>query len=342
MPDRSRDVPVSLGDLLLVEADLRPADEEARAAIDALLGFSRTPAAPLTASLGPWQANEPQSPGGVQPPPQRAPSSAQAPETSRQTTPRLNGSRTEVRFVRRIGFDAPDWAGKAEPFQPAAGSDTSLPPPPLFAASHARAILTAMFATFHDGPDFDVDRMVSQLARGRRVEAIPYAQVPTLRGGAQVLIDVAETMDPYRDDITQLLADLDRLFGRAHLEVLQFRHCPSARDDRRRGVFDDPRRRPVRWRPPAPGVPVLIISDFALSPAVNDELDYATAGEWHEFAADVVAAHCHPVGLLPYPPSRWPMALGRVMSFVHWSERTTARQVMRALRETRLATRLTR
>ena len=335
-------MPVSLADLLLVEAHLRPADDEARAAIDALLGFSRTRATPPTASIGPWQANEPQSPAIAPPSAQRPQPSAPTADAVPPAAPRLSGSRTEVRFVQRIGFDAPDWADKSGGFEPAAGSDASLPPPPLFTAGHARAILSAMFATFHNGPDIDVDRMVAQLARGRRVEVIPYARVPTLRGGAQVLIDVAETMDPYRDDIAQLLADLDRLFGRAHLEVRQFRHCPSARDERRRGVFDDPRSRPAPWRPPAPGVPVLIVSDFTLSPAVSDELDYAGVGEWHEFATDVVAAHCHPVGLLPYPPSRWPPALGRTMSFVHWSERTTARQVMRALRETRPASRAAR
>jgi hypothetical protein len=49
----------------------------------------------------------------------------------------------------------------------------------------------------------------------------------------------------------------------------------------------------------------------------------------------VRAAGCHPVGLVPYAPSRWPPALTRLLTFVHWSERTTARQVMRALRETR-------
>jgi len=81
-------------------------------------------------------------------------------------------------------------------------------------------------------------------------------------------------------------------------------------------------------------VPVLVLSDFALTTA-SDDADGATTAEWLAFAADVRAAHGHPVALAAQAPSRWPAVLTRAMTFVHWSERTTARQVMRALRESR-------
>jgi hypothetical protein len=166
--------------------------------------------------------------------------------------------------------------------------------------------------------------------------------VPTLRRGAQVLVDRAEPLDPLRDDIRQVLGDIQRLFGRGHIDVQYFARCPSARNANRRGVSTTPRSRPVAWRAPGRGVPILLVSDFTISTVVDDETDFATIEEWQEFARDVLAAGCYPVGLVPYSPSRWPPALARFITFVHWSERTTARQVMRALRETRRPSEMSR
>jgi len=331
--ERDRSLPISLGDTLRVEADLQPADAETWEAIEKLLGYERPAASHARAKVGPWKPNEPTAvdttPTGVTPgkTPDAKPDAARPPV--------LRGAKTASQFLRRITFDSPTWASSATTFQPAAGADASLPPPPLFSATHARAILGAMFATFHDGPEVDVDRATSVLANGRRLTAIPFVPVPTLRRGAQLLVDRAAALDPLRDDVRQVIADAERLFGRGHIEVLYFAHCPSARDGQRRGVSRAPRERPERWRSPGRGVPVLIVSDFTLAPRTDDEVDYATVGEWEEFVRDVLSADCHPVGLVPYPPSRWPPALGRLLTFVHWSERTTARQSMRALRETR-------
>jgi hypothetical protein len=80
-------------------------------------------------------------------------------------------------------------------------------------------------------------------------------------------------------------------------------------------------------------VPVLVISDVTMAPSLED--DAATLDEWMQFAVDVRAAMCRLVALTPYPPDRWPPALARWISFVPWTENTTARQVMRALREAR-------
>ena len=46
------------------------------------------------------------------------------------------------------------------------------------------------------------------------------------------------------------------------------------------------------------------------------------------------SAVCPLVALAPIGP-KWPPALARRISFVHWSERTTARQIGRALRDAR-------
>jgi hypothetical protein len=324
--------PISLGDALRVEADLRPADAETNTAIDALLGVDRTRAVQTTPTLGPWKPNE-------QPPLEstgthRIPADDDRPRTPTERPPVLRGAKTTSQFTRRISFDAPAWTANALPFRPAAGSDASLPPPPLFSGGHVRAILSAMFARLDDGSEVDIERATLRLAQTGRLDSIPFVPVPTLRRGAQVLVDRTEALDPLRDDLRQLLLDIERLFGRGHIEVLSFTHCPSARDAARRGVADSPRSRPFAWRAPVRGMPILMVSDFTLAPIVDDDADVASVGEWQEFARDVRAAGCHPIGLVPYAPSRWPPALASFITFVHWSERTTARQLMRVLRET--------
>ena len=215
--------------------------------------------------MGPWKPNEPAAIDAAAEVPTPA---VVAATQDADPAPVLRGVKTVSRFVRRITFEPPDWAGNASAFQPAAGSDASLPPPPLFSPTHARAILGAMFATFHDGPELDVARTTALLAEGRRLDAIPYVQTPTLRRGAQVLVDRAQALDPLRDDVRQVLADVERLFGRGRIEVLHFAHCPSARYAVR-GVSATQRGRPVPWRPPGRGVPVLILSDFTLSAVVE-------------------------------------------------------------------------
>lgn len=333
MPERDRSLPISLGDALRVEADLHPADVATWEAVEKLLGYERLAAPHARASVGPWKPNEP-APVDTTP---KAATGPKQTETKPDATrpPVLRGAKTASQFVGRIEFKSPPWVSAATTLQPAAGTDASLPPPALFSESHARAILSAMFATFHDGPEVDVDHAASVLANGRRLDAIPFVQVATLRRGAQLLVDRAAALDPLRHDVRQVLTDVERLFGRGHIEVLYFAHCPSLRDAQRRGVSTTPRERPEPWRSPGRGVPVLIVSDFTLATRTDDDVAYATVGEWEEFVRDVLAAGCHPVGLVPFPPSRWPATLGRLLTFVHWSERTTARQLLRALRETR-------
>lgn len=332
--------PISLGDTLRVEAALRPRDAATREAVEALLGAERSaPPAKLVPSAGPWKQNEPKA----APAPGAAPSAGRAktaPADSGESVPaaappRLAGSAVASRHLGRTSFAPPAWLMTADSFSPLAGGNVSLPPPPIFDRLRSRAILGAALATFTAGSEVDLERATAALAAGRRLQRIPYRPVPTLGRGAQVLVDRARALDPLRLDLVQLLADLELLFGPGRLEVLSFAHCPSASDARRRGVWAESGGRRA-WRAPARGMPVLVVSDFAASPAVDDDEDVATPGEWLQFARQVRADFCHPVALTPYPPSRWQPALARLLSFVHWSERTTARQVMRAVREARM------
>jgi hypothetical protein len=86
-------------------------------------------------------------------------------------------------------------------------------------------------------------------------------------------------------------------------------------------------------------MPVLIASDFGIGTPPEDDAP-ASVSEWTAFARRVLASGCPLMALVPFAPQRWPQRLARIIDFVHWSERTTARQVVRVLRERQRSTRM--
>jgi hypothetical protein len=327
-PDRSRPFPISLGDRIRIEEDLRPADTATRDVIDRLLGGEPPSAAASTTSLGPWKPAASSSAATPTAPVTAAPVADAA---SRHDPLKLAGIETTSTPLGRIALPPPAWSGNVAPLDPGAGGEESLAPPPIFSVAHTRALLTGVLSTLHDGSEIDTARASAQLTRDFHLRSIPYRPVASLRRGAQVLVDLSGAMAPFRDDVAQVLADLEHLFGRGHLEVLNFKSSPASGP--RRGVWAQDSGGRRAWRSPGRGVPVLVISDVTMSPSMDD--DVATVDEWQRFAHDVRAAMCRLVALVPYPPDRWPVVLTKLISFVPWTEQTTARQVMRALREAR-------
>jgi hypothetical protein len=76
---------------------------------------------------------------------------------------------------------------------------------------------------------------------------------------------------------------------------------------------------------------VAVVSDLGIGSVVD--LEASVLSEWLAFCEIARAAGCPPIALVPFGPQRWPEALARRLTFVHWSERTTVRQIARAMRE---------
>ena len=340
MPRDSRraGAPISLGDALLAAARMTPRDAATREAILAALDFVPASAPAPFVRVGPWLDHDRVvvPPPRVQrgqasdPPVPSIPSSSQVPSSVPLTdtpVPSISGGKAELRDEGTSTFAVPAWAlAPADPFLAAAGDADSLPPAPLFPSPASRGILTAALAIWSTGNELDIDRTIASLATGLPLRRLPLRQAPTLRRGAQVLVDRADAMAPFRFDIDVLVSGLERLFASGDMQVLQFKHCPS------RGVRDGASRR--AHQPPGRGVPVLIVSDFGIGTPVEDD-GFVDTAEWLSFSGDIAQAGCWVVALTPFAPRRWPAALTGAMTFVHWSERTTARQVARALRESR-------
>jgi hypothetical protein len=202
------------------------------------------------------------------------------------------------------------------------------PPDPLFGRVQRRGILSAALATPAPEGELDVDEAVATLARLEPLRRMPRRLVPTMRRGVQLLLDIGAGMLPFLEDQRSLASALDDILSDECLEVLYFAACPS------RGVGAGARDEWRAWRPPPAGTPVLVVTDLGIGgPRLDD--DRAGVAEWLGFA-HVAASEGHRLlCLVPCQATRWPAALARAMTLIHWSERTTVAPVRRAVREGR-------
>lgn len=324
---------VSVADALTALHDLSPRDDAAREGILKCLGLERGPTREAVPSLGAWQPTSTESVEVVQrrettactiPGPPVAPP---PPPDSRDAA----GIGTIVTKIKAGTGRPPLPAWLAEPGE-ALGNpgvpEAPLEQTPLFARLSHRGILTACLATPAAEGEIDVEEIIANECEGQPLTALPRLPLPTLRRGAQVLVDLAPGLDPFQPDQRLLLAQLDNILADDRLEVLRFRHCPG------RGAGKGPRRQWAAWKPPAAGTPVLLVTDLGIGVSLMDD-EPATTVEWLRFGAEVRAAGCPLLALVPYEARRWPGALMRAITLIHWSERTTVRHVRRALRHAR-------
>jgi hypothetical protein len=248
-----------------------------------------------------------------------------------ELTVTTGGADTEV-VLRRAGSDnriaPPSWLDDSDETLVAGQEPPPEQPLPLFGRLWQRGILSAALATHVAEGDFDFDRIFDIVSERRMLEELPRLPVPTLRRGVQLLLDRAPGMDPFLLDQDALVRALDDILSDDRLEVLYFAGCPS------RGAGPGTRSNWQKWKPPLPGVPVLIVSNFGIGGPPLDE-ERASTGEWLEFIRRARAAGPRLVGLVPYHALRWPPAIARALTLLHWSERTTVGEVRRAQRDTR-------
>jgi hypothetical protein len=315
---------IALGDALRAVAALDPRDAEALGATMQMLGLTlgaeiRTRAAP---SIGAWKPSATQTvsiapiPAPVREPPRSTVTSDRPAIASR------------IRQVRKgTGTTAPpawlDEPGEVLDTAPAIG------PPPrkraLFDRVSRRGILSAAVATLVPEGDLDLDAILETVGQRRSLQRLPRLPMPTLRSGAQVLLDLSAGMDPFLEDQRQIIDALDDILANDRLDVRYFAGCPG------RGVGTGARDEWIPWTPPARGVPVVVLTDLGIGGPVMDE-DRATPAEWLRFAHRVQAEGHALIALVPYEASRWPAAVARDIVLIHWSERTTVGAVRRTMR----------
>ncbi|GAA3951945.1 hypothetical protein [Actinoplanes auranticolor] len=209
---------------------------------------------------------------------------------------------------------------------PSSGANRSpLPHQSLLAPRSAPAIVQFLVSReVADGPP-DVTAAVGLIAAGRPLSAVPCEPRPTLRFGAQVLIDLGEGMRPFRRDQSDIRDAVLALLGEGAADVLNFADAPlRGAGPGRRSTWND-------YAPPESGRPVLLLTDFGIGgdPA---SVRRAEQGEWLAFF-DLLRRHrCGSVALVPYPPARWPAALRARCAMLAWDRKVTVSHARAAVR----------
>jgi hypothetical protein len=312
-----------LGDYLRAASALAGEDVEPRRAIAALLGLE----------LGAVEPAEPSDPGAdtVQDPP---PEPRVAGDTVRDEVRKPPEERAAIRVegmddawlepLEPAEVRRPAWLDEVPPFPEATGASAAAPPvpEPLFVPAWRRALLRGLMATRDRGGDVDVERVVEGVARGEVLPRLPRLPRTHLGPAAQVLLDTGPSMAPFADDQVALLEDLRRLVP--FLEELVFETTP------RKGAGPADAWPLPAYRPPAPGTPVLVVSDLGAARGAGTRR--APESDWLEFSARVRRARCPLVALVPFPVSRVPPALRRGMAVVPWDRSTTTGRLRALLR----------
>ena len=207
------------------------------------------------------------------------------------------------------------------------GESTERPPHlPLLAPRSTAALLTMVLARITREGELDVERATEELARARPLTAIPRLPLPTLRYGVQILADTSGAMEPFARDVEDVIGHVRAIAGVAGTQVLRFADVPL------RGAGSGPRstwQRP--YRPPRPGVRVLILSDLgAGGPPLNPWR--ATEREWRTSIETIRQRGCEPVALVPLPERYWPRWARGLLPMVTWDRGTTVGKALGARR----------
>ena len=307
---------VSHADLIRAVADLAPDDPERAREIAVLLGLRSAPARAVEGPAEP--PSLPPEPPGVLPsfPPDseypaagdRAPAEAVPATLVPLAVDDRRSSRTCSGCMRWEPLDQ----------RPPGTAREALPVEPLFEPRWTMGIIFAALTTDVPGRP-DVARAVAVLARGGALDRMPSLPRPSLRRGAQVLIDLGAGMEPFREDQESFVADLRRALGDERVEVLHFADCPS------RGAGAPGAAGWTAYRPPQSGIPVVFLTDLGLGSTAGE----ARPREWRALLDGIRAEGSPCIAFVPYPRARVPRMLRTAALVVRWDRPTTAGWVRR-------------
>lgn len=307
-------------------------DRTLRRPVARLLGFpdEPPPPAPRAAPAGAAPATAPPAEEPPLRPPARSPGDTRAPlepPPPGAGDGRPEGSPGAAGPPRpaQVGFDAPDptdWAAVPSLDEMTDRHLNPRPPlEPLLTQRSSAAILNAALTTVvRDDGEPDIDALVEAFARGIPLARLPRATRPTLRFGVQVLVDQGDGMQPYRRDQQELARQITGLVGAELTQVRYFSDVPS------RGTGPGSPRTWQPYRPPSPGTRVLVVSDLGVGgPVLHPQR--ASVAEWHQVLDEIVRAGCTVLALVPYPVTRVPAELTRLLAGLTWDRTTTVSTV---------------
>jgi len=208
------------------------------------------------------------------------------------------------------------------PDQPAESTATEPPWTPEW----ARGIMVAAVSAPVASRRIDQRALLRKASRQQVLRSVPWQHRPSTRRGVQFLLDHSPGMAPFQYDRRWLHSLMTSVTGRDRAEVLRFTGSP------RRGVVhaDSVVREP--YRAPAPGTPVVLVSDLGrLRPPLTGERT-ARLHEWLDFIDQVLRCGCPAVCLTPYPPTAYPAAVRDRIALIPFDRRISLRHAREATR----------
>ncbi len=237
-------------------------------------------------------------------------------------------SKTSIAVLNPIGTELIEADLTAGPTLaiPMSGSHV-LPHEPLLASHSAPAILAIVLSRHVDDGPLDQGRAIETLATGRPLAGLPRELRPTLRYGTQILVDLSDSMQPYRRDQFELLKMVRAVAGAAGTDVTFFVTCPTLGAGRGRR-----RRAWTNYRTPAAGTRVLLLTDFGIGGDHSLTPDRATTADWIAFFRLLRGGGCEPIALVPYTASRRPARLRAWCQMLTWDRHVTVGHARTATR----------
>ena len=186
---------------------------------------------------------------------------------------------------------------------------------PLIGRNVVRALILTILTTISQQGDLDLNRIIELLSQNKNIDNLPRLKLSTLRRGVQILVDVGESMTPYRRDQVIFQSEVRRVLGSDNTAVLRFIGTPL------KGVKTGRQLRPQRYEMPRQGRPILLLTDFGIGQPPFST-DPASLDEWMKFIYVVKRSQCPLIALVPYTKNRWPNELLSSVKIVQWDRCT--------------------
>ncbi|MGW2717022.1 hypothetical protein [Streptomyces sp. NPDC001492] len=227
----------------------------------------------------------------------------------------------------RAAYSAPDEHVMADlPDEDTRGSHHLSAPEPPWSPEWARGVMVAAVSAPVASRRLDQRALLRKVSRQQVLRSVPWQRRPSTRRGVQLLLDHGQGMAPFQDDRQWLRALLESVAGRDRVEVLRFTGSPL------RGVVRAARSAPEPYRPPAPGTPVVLVSDLGrISPPFTNGAA-ARPDEWPAFVDGVLRCGCPPVVLTPFPAAVYPPSLRGRVALIPFDRRISLRYAREATR----------
>jgi hypothetical protein len=208
-----------------------------------------------------------------------------------------------------------------------AGWQAPPPVPPLVPHRQERAVATLLAGRTVPG-EIDLAAAVDRVAARLPLHGVPHRPRWSTRLGVHLHVDVGPALEPFRQDVARLRRSLVAVASPHGVVELGFDGDP--------GFITRPRRLagiggqlPLADRLPAPGTPVLVVTDLGIAVTRT-----GSPGDPDDFLGHhqlLTRAGCPVHYLVPYPPHRWPPPL-RGLPALYWSDHLSAVDALTALR----------